>query len=261
MREWNAEAYHQVSNPHINWGVPVLARLPLEGDERVMDVGCGTGRLTEKLLERLPRGHVVAIDLSENMLQTARAYLTARFAGQVTFVRTDAASLPFENVADAIFSTATLHWILDHEGLFRSLYRALKPGGRLVAQCGGGPNLRQAREQSRVLMTSAEFAPYFSDWSDPWEYADAITTEHRLRKAGFVDARTSVEAAPVVQPDATAYRAFVEPVIFRAHLARLPDERLRQRFIDLMTEHASRGSPPFELDYWRLNLEGRKPER
>jgi trans-aconitate 2-methyltransferase len=259
MAEWNAESYHRVSDPHVAWGMRVLARLPLEGDECVLDIGCGTGRLTERLLERLPRGHVVAVDLSPNMLRTARGYLAPRFSKRVSFARADALALPIAGRADAVFSTATFHWVLDHGALFESLLNALKRGGRVVAQCGGGPNIQRLHDRCARVGEGPEFAPYFRDWHPPWHYADAATTAERLEAAGFVDVATSLEPSPVVQPDAPAFRDFVTNVICRPHLARLPDEELRRRFMDVITEQAASDSPPFEIDYWRLNLDARKP--
>ena len=237
----------------------MLARLPLDGSELVLDVGCGTGRLTEKLLERLPRGRVVALDLSENMLDTARAYLSPRFPGQVAFARAEATALPIAGRASAIFSTATFHWVLDHPALFRSLHTALAPGGRLVAQCGGGPNIKRVHDRCAAIMASTGFAGYYSRWREPWNFADPETTAQRLRDAGFVDVKTSLEATPVVQPDAHTYREFVSNVICRHHLAPLPDD-LRTRFMDTLVEQAAQDAPAFELDYWRLNLDGRKAE-
>ena len=259
MAEWNAEAYHRVSDPHVAWGMRVLARLPLEGDECVLDIGCGTGRLTERLLERLPRGHVVAVDVSPNMLQVARGHLAARFANRVSFARADAAALPLAGSADAIFSTATFHWVLDHSVLFQSIFSALKPRGRLVAQCGGGPNIQRLHDRCVLVEQRPEFEPYFRDWRGPWHYAHAAPTAERLEVAGFVDIATSLEPSPVVQPDAATYRDFVTNVICRPHLARLPGEELRTRFMDLITEQAASDSPPFEIDYWRLNIDARKP--
>jgi trans-aconitate methyltransferase len=259
MREWNAATYHKVSDPQVEWGVPVLARLPLNGDEHVLDVGSGTGRLTEKLLERLPRGKVVAVDLSSNMLSVAHEYLRPRFQGQIAFVLADASALPFNGTADAIFSTATFHWVLDHDRLFRSLYAALRPDGRLVAQCGGGRNIERVNARCMTLMRQPGFATYFGNWSGPWNFADAETTARRLREAGFADVQTSVEYTPVLQPDALAYREFVANVVCRHHLARLPDEEQRDRFMTALTELASADETPFELDYWRLNMEGVKP--
>nr|ADC35953.1 UbiE/COQ5 methyltransferase [uncultured bacterium 98] len=258
MREWNAAVYHRVSNPQADWGLPVLARLPLSGGELVLDVGCGTGRITERLLERLPDGRAIAIDQSANMIDAARGYLGTGFAGHVAFVQADAAALPFASKADAILSTATFHWIRDHDRLFASLGAALKPGGRLVAQCGGAGNLERIHERCRALIGRAPYSRYFSDWSDPWEFADAPATEARLRRAGFVDIHTWIEAAPIVHADAAAFREFAEHVICRPFLARIGDAGDRDRFMTELTESAAQDSPAFELDYWRLNIDARR---
>ena len=259
MSDWNATVYHRVSNPQLEWGLPVLARLRLTGNELVLDVGCGTGRLTEKLVERLPRGRVAAVDQSANMIETAREYLKPRFARRVTFAQADAAALPFAGVADAVFSTATFHWVLDHERLFASIFAALKPGGRLVAQAGGGANLHRIHRRCAGMMREPAFAPHFARWIDPWEFADADTTARRLRKAGFEKIETSVVPSPVRQPNAPAYREFVEHVICRPHLSHLPTRELKDRFLDRLTDAAAKDKPAFELDYWRLNLDARKP--
>jgi trans-aconitate 2-methyltransferase len=257
MREWNAEPYHRVSNPQFNWGMAVLGRLLLTGDECVLDVGCGTGRLTELLLARLPRGRVVGIDLSSNMVQVARDYLRSRHA-RVEMLVADASALPFRERADAIFSTATFHWLLDHPRLFRSLHQALKPGGRLVAQCGGAGNLTRIHHRTEALMHETRWARFFDAWTDPWEFADAETTARRLAEAGFESIDTSVEPSPVVFPDANSFATFITNVICGPHLACLPEAALRNAFIAAVTEQARADDPPFELDYWRLNIDARR---
>jgi trans-aconitate 2-methyltransferase len=259
MREWNAAVYHRVSDPQRDWAQPVLERLPLNGGELVVDVGCGTGRVTAVLAERLPRGRVVALDLSASMLATAAEHLATGATGRIFPVRASADALPFAGVADAIFSTATFHWVRDHDRLFASLFCALKPGGRLVAQCGGGPNLARLHARCADLMRDPTFTPYFTSWVWPWEFADAPTTAARLERAGFTEIRTSVEPAPVQQPDRAAFREFVAHVIVRPHLSVLPDDRLRDWFLDALADRASADTPPYELDYWRLNLDARKP--
>jgi trans-aconitate methyltransferase len=259
MREWNAEAYHRVSDPQLRWGLAVLDRLPLAGGERVLDVGCGTGRLTAHLLERLPRGRALAVDLSLNMLRGAREFLVPRFGSRVLFARADAAALPFDRSVDALFSTATFHWVLDHTSLFRSVHAALRPGGRLVAQCGGGPNIRRVHDRCDALMREPAFVAHFRTWREPWTFADAQTTAARLRAAGFVNVHTSLEPAAVVLAGAAAYRDFVANVVCRPHLAHLHDTALRDRFMDALTALAAADPVPFELDYWRLNLAGERP--
>jgi trans-aconitate 2-methyltransferase len=258
MREWNAETYHRVSNPQFDWGTVVLARLPLDGGECVLDVGCGTGRLTEQLLARLPHGRVIGIDQSSNMVSVAREYLK-RHGDRLQLLVADAAALPIREEADAVFSTATFHWVLDHPRLFRSLHDALKPGGRLVAQCGGARNLARIRHRTDGLRRDAQFALHFTKWSEPWEFADAETTARRLAEAGFEEIQTSVEPSPVVFPDAETFRTFVTNVICRPHLARLHDAATKNAFIDQLTQLAANDDPPFELDYWRLNLSARRP--
>lgn len=254
-REWNADVYHRVSDPQRAWGTEVLSRLPLAGTELVLDVGCGTGRLTFELLQHLPRGRAIGVDLSANMIATAGRHLLPAFASHIDFVRADAAALPFVGCADAIFSTATFHWVRDHDGLFSSLYAALKPGARLVAQCGGAGNLHRLHDRCDRLMQEPRFAGYFHGWQEPWEFADAATTARRLARAGFVDIRTSVEAAPIVQPTRDAFVEFVTNVICRPHLARLPDAALRDAFMGAIAALAADDTPPFELDYWRLNID------
>ena len=257
--EWDADTYHRIANPQFAWGQKVLDRLALRGDETAIDAGCGSGRLTALLVERLPRGRVIAVDRSENMLQVARAYLESRYGDRVSFLPSALEALPLDAVADLIFSTATFHWIPDHPALFRSLYRALKPGGRLVAQCGGGPNLAHLLSRAATLMATAPYDRFFAGWIGLWEFADADTTAERLRTAGLVDVQTSLEPAPTVLPGADDYRAFLRAVILRLHLERLPEETLRATFLDTLTAQAAHDDPPYALDYWRLNLRGARP--
>ena len=136
-RDWNATSYERVSAPLEAMGRDVLDRLELRGDERVLDAGCGTGRVTAALVERLPRGEVVAVDGSPAMVEQARERLGDRVDVRVA----DLVELELERPVDAILSTATFHWIADHERLFARLLGVLVPGGRLVAQCGGAGNV------------------------------------------------------------------------------------------------------------------------
>lgn len=258
-KEWNAALYHQISAPQVSWGKKVLARTPLRGDETVLDAGCGTGRLTRDLLEALPGGRVVALDVSQNMIDAARAYLASDFGGRVEFLCGDVLAMPFRAHFDGIFSTASFHWVLDHDALFRRLYGALKPGGWLCAQCGGGKNIGRLLARVDALIATEPYAKHFAGYQFPWEYADAKTTADRLRRAGFEQIETSLEEAPTTFPNAQEFQQFVESVILRNHLERLPDPGLRQPFLAKLTAQAAADKPPFLIDYWRLNLQGRRP--
>jgi len=259
-REWNAPQYHRISGPQVSWGKKVLARVHLRGDEMLMDAGCGTGRLTAELLQSLPRGRVVGVDLSENMLAGARDYLARNFPGKFLMVAADLQDLPFDRVFDGIFSTAAFHWVLDHDRLFRSLFRALRPGGWLRAQCGGGPNLAQLRKRTDELAATAKYAQYFSGFHEPWVFNDAETDSVLLQRAGFVEVDTSLEPAPTILEDPAKYSEFVRTVILRRHLERIPDGDLCTDFVASLAGQAAADDPPFSLDYWRLNLDASVPD-
>lgn len=256
--EWDARTYHRVAEPQVAWGRRVLDGIALGGSECVIDAGCGTGRLTAEVLARVPGGRVLAVDRSENMLHVARQYLSPQFGSRVRFLRADLSSLGVGNWADLIFSTATFHWIGDHDRLFRSLHAALKPGGRLVAQCGGWGNLSALHHRADRLMAAPQYALFFQNWRDPWNFADVPTSKARLTAAGFVDVEATLEASPVTFDDAAAYSEFVRAVNVRVHLDHLPEDR-RRHFVADLTALASHDEPPFLLDYWRLNLRATKP--
>jgi trans-aconitate methyltransferase len=256
-REWNSAVYHRLSGPQVRWGNKVLSRLRLRGDEVVLDAGCGTGRLTAELIGALPQGHVVGVDLSQNMLHAAREHLGAQFGGGVSLVACDLLQLPFESAFDVIVSTAAFHWVLDHDRLFRTLRQALVPGGRLEAQCGGGPNIAALRNRVNALAATPKFARFFTGFHEPWLYQDAEGAAQSLRRAGFAAVETSLEAALTVLAGAEQYNEFVRNIILRRHLENIPEEELRAEFMAELTQQAAADNPAFSLDYWRLNLRGR----
>ncbi len=255
MADWNAGVYHRVSGPQFGWGLRVLERLELHGTERVVDVGCGTGRLTRELAARVPDGRVVGVDRSASMLAQAVTHLAGT---RVRLVRADAAALPFAGAFDVVFSTATFHWVLDHDALFRTLFVALAAGGRLHAQAGGGPNLARLRRRASLLIQEEPYRSFFhTGWTEPWTYADPGTTRDRLAAAGFLDVSTSLEPSPVSFDTAAEFGAFVENVCLHPYLNRLPQE-LRGSFTETIVSRAAADDPPFVLDYCRLNLSGRR---
>ena len=258
-REWDAAAYHRISGPQVSWGAKVVSRLDLAGNETVLDAGCGTGRLTATLLDALPTGRVIAVDLSENMLREARGYLAPRPKAALYFVAADLANLPLQYCLDGIFSTASFHWIRDHARLFRSLFTALRRDGWLVAQCGGGPNLARFRKKLHSLCQQAPYSSYLATFEEPWFFSDAETAARNLRDAGFMDIETSVEPAPTAFADAEHFIEFVRTAVVHRHVSLIPDPVHKRSFLDVLARQAENESPPFELDYWRLNLRARKP--
>jgi trans-aconitate 2-methyltransferase len=245
--DWNATSYDRVADPQTRWGAEVLERLPLDGDEVVLDAGCGTGRVTELLLARLPRGRVVALDASAAMLAEARGRL-AKFGDQVEYVRADLGEpLPLAPPVDAILSTATFHWVPDHDALFANLAPVLRPGGWLVAQCGGFGNI------ARFIEVAGSVDPHFR--RNPHNFQTAEATAARLAANGFTDIRTWLSPAPTRFERGAALEAFLSTVCLRVHLSGLEPEE-REPFVRAVAERM----PEPVLDYVRLNILARRAD-
>jgi trans-aconitate 2-methyltransferase len=242
--EWNAASYDRVADPQTGWGVAVLDRLVLRGDERVLDAGCGSGRVTERLAARLPRGRIVALDASAAMLDEARRRL-APFGDRIEFVQADLARpLRIAGAVDHALSTATFHWVLDHDALFHNLGAVIRPGGTLVAQCGGAGNIASLKQ---VL------AQVGDGWQGEYVFATPEETAARLAAAGFVDVETWLSEEPTRFEPGEPFEAFLETVCLRQQLERLPEGE-RRAFV---REVASRMPGPV-LDYVRLNIVARR---
>lgn len=245
-QEWDAETYDAISDPQLSWGIEVLERLELGGDEAAIDAGCGSGRVTERLLARLPKGSVLAVDASEAMVRKARE----RLGDRASYLVADLVELEVEEPADLVFSTATFHWILDHERLFRRLRAALQPGGRLVAQCGGRGNIAAHTRAVEAVAMRPEYAFHFGGMAPAWNFAGPEETESRLRGAGFAGAHCWLEPKPVTPADPLR---FTMTATLGPHLARLPEGK-REPFARAILEQSPQ---PLTLDYVRLNIEAR----
>lgn len=256
-REWDAGSYHRVSTPQQEWAVAVLERLPLRGDEVVLDAGCGSGRISEMLLERLPDGRVVAVDASEKMVERARDHLAPfgeRVSAQVADLTalTGPASLGLDAPVDAVLSTATFHWIADHDALFAALASVLHPGSRLVAQCGGKGNIDRARGIVATVQEREPYAEHFAGWEPPWHYATPGQTAECMEHAGFIDVDCRLRPWPVV-PDHP--EEFLRTVILGPYLDELSTS-LHDRFVAHVLEaFAATESGDVELDYVRLDID------
>lgn len=239
-REWDAKTYDSLPLPHLGWGRRTLGRLPLRGDERVLDAGCGTGRDTEGLLELLPQGRVVAVDGSVRMLDQLRERLAGRL-DRVEVVLADLTKpLPFEGEVDAVFSVAAFHWIDDHAALFTALASRLRPGGRLVSECGGSGN---------VASVNAAVADVLGRDPKVWDFAGVDDTRRRLAEAGFTDVDVRPRPDPARFEAGEQMESYLATVILGAHLDGMADDD-REPFV---TAVAARLAEPV-VDYVRLEI-------
>jgi trans-aconitate 2-methyltransferase len=217
---WDAKTYEQVADPQAAWADEIIARSGIKHGDVVLDAGCGGGRVTTKLLELTP--DVIAVDGDANMVEKARETLPE----SVPVYHQDLLELAIPEKVDVVFSCAVFHWITDHERLFERLHAALKPGGRLVAQCGGYGNIQNVLD-------------IVGERPGRWLYAKPDETEDRLRAAGFEDARAWLQPKPTVPGDMVA---FIETVI----LHKDPDRHANAERVAAQIDH---------IDYVRLNME------
>jgi trans-aconitate 2-methyltransferase len=199
------------------------------------------------LLERLPGGHVVAVDASPSMVEHARAALGER----ATVIESSLTELELGEPVDAAFSNAVFHWVLDHERLFERLAAALKPGAPLVAQCGGAGNIEAFRQLADEVAAEPPYEEHLRGFVGPWNYAGPEETEARLRSAGFADARCWLQPWPVTLDDPFK---FVTTVCLGKNMAALPGELAR----GFAEEVLRRAGSPLTLEYVRLNIDARR---
>ncbi|MGH2984797.1 MAG: class I SAM-dependent methyltransferase [Solirubrobacterales bacterium] len=252
--DWDGKAYDQLAAPQEEWARRVLERMPLEGAETVLDAGCGSGRATKLLLDKLPSGQVVGVDGSPSMIEVA----SETFAGddRVNLITSDLLELTPALLqqragitsVDAVFSNATFHWIEDHRRLFERLHSVLRPEGRLVAQCGGRDNVTAWCEAILATSEREPFAEYVRGFR-PWNFYGPEETEERLRETGFEAIDCWLEELPVVVPDDP--RNFISACGLAVHRDRLPED-LRDPFTEAVIAQLE---VPLELRYIRLNID------
>jgi trans-aconitate 2-methyltransferase len=249
QRSWDAHTYHHVSGLMDSFSVEVLDRLILEGNETVLDAGCGTGRITALLLERLPRGRVIAVDADEAMAAQARRNLDDE---RVFVKRTDLLALDLDQDVDAVFSTATLHWVLDHDRLFANLFSALRPGGQLVAQFGGEGNINSLLRAAHTTAADPEYAQWLENFVTDWYFPRLDETRRRLERVGFEQTRCWRQSFRVEPDDPITY---LETIPLGSWVQLLPEDR-RRRFTEAV---ADRLGKPLIVEYVRLNVDATRP--
>ena len=247
--DWDARSYDRISQMQFESGRDFLARVPLRGDEVVLDAGCGTGRVTRLLKDRLPRGRVIGVDASPSMIEQARENLDSK----VELIVSDLLGLDLPEPVDLVFSTATFHWVRDQDRLFGAVHGWLGPGGRVAAQFGGRGNVKNVVDAIVSASCREPFAKHLRGFEHPWVFPSAEEATERLQRAGFVDVHCELEERwfEFDQP-----REFQRTVGLAVHLDRLPEE-LRERFLDTVLA----GIPdPSRVHLIRVNISARRPE-
>ncbi len=252
--DWNAAVYNRIGTPMRGWAQQVIDDLGLRGDEIVLDAGCGSGSVTLDLLQKLPGGKVYAVDSSPDMTANLEEELAERAITNVVALCASLTDFTLPEKVDVVFSNAVFHWIPDDDGLFGTLARATKPGGRLRAQCGGAGNIARLREATHAVEKRASYSEYFSGDSDFRKYRTVEGAREAMERNGWRDVRGNLFEAPVTFEDDDAAALYLRTIILQQQINALPED-LSERFLrDVVAETVERFGAPFCADYVRLNL-------
>ena len=256
---WDAETYDRLNVPHRRWARAIIDHLDLNGDETVLDAGCGSGSVTFMLLERLPRGRIYALDFSSEMIAKITESIHERGLRNVTPIQGDLTNFTLPEPVDLVFSNAVLHWIHDDDALFRCLLRATKPGGRLRAQCGGGDIFARFNPAVEAVRQRPPFDRYLDATRDTKNYRTPEVAKGAMQSAGWTDVRASTHDAPVPFDHHDEAALYLRTIILRDHVANLPEDLQEPYLRAVIGEYVRLFGEPFTADYVRLDLWATRP--
>ncbi len=228
--EWNGDAYHKLSDMQYAVAMECLRRIELNGDETIVDAGCGSGRITREILARLPKGRLIGVDLSGSMLATARREVCAEPQQKVEFIQGDLQTFKLDRVAHGIFSNMALHFVHDHAQLFANFAHSLRPGGWLALQFGSSEQKSKVTMSLMKLMNSAPFAQFLKAQAFDFHGASVEATRTHLLAAGFVNLEVTAQPTPVTPAYAAKMVEFFRTTVAPDCHARLPTAPLREAF-------------------------------
>lgn len=259
---WNAKDYETHSQAQQQWARELIAKLNLTGDEVVLDVGCGDGKVTAEIARLTPNGSVIGIDNSSAMIELARERHPPRENPSISFEVMDAVELSYVEQFDVVFSNAALHWVRDHRPVVAGLYRSLKPGGRILLQMGGKGNAERIIAVLGALQATDEWRPYFGGFEFPYGFLGTEEYTRLLHDVGFTIHRVELIPKDMAHDGQTGLEGWIRTT-WLPYLERVPEDRR----IDFIRALSTQYIDQFPLDsdgkahvaMVRLEVEAQKP--
>lgn len=239
---WDPRDYAASSSSQARWGRDLLNRIQWGGDEHVLDVGCGDGRLTAQLAARVPRGSALGIDSSSEMIAHATAQHAVNAHPNLSFRQMDACAINLPAQFDVVFSNAALHWVNDHPAFLRGAAGALKTGGRLVVSCGGKGNADDVFQAVRAEMRSPAWRDHFRNLEKPYFFHSDADYRDWLPAAGFRPVTVQLVPKDAVHETAAAFAAWFRTT-WMPYTQRVPEAQ-RAEFIDAVVARHLEANPP-----------------
>jgi trans-aconitate 2-methyltransferase len=265
---WDAETYERIGTPMRKWAQAVIDDLGLRGDETVLDAGCGSGSVTLDLWEKLPNGKIYAVDGSSDMITRLKKTIAERGIKNIVAIQSDLTKLQLTEQVDIVFSNAVFHWIPDDDGLFGSLARATKHGGKLRAQCGGAANIKRLMSATHEVEAREPYVEHLRDRVEPRKYRTSSQAKDALERNGWKDVRAETFESPVKFDDTDSAVLYLRTIILQQQATALDlvtkapvepgmaqPQSLADRFLrEVIAEVEKRHGSPFVADYVRLDL-------
>jgi trans-aconitate 2-methyltransferase len=210
MYKWNPEAYGRSSSAQKRWAEELISKIPIKGDERILDIGCGDGKITAEIASLVPKGSVKGIDNSVEMISFAKGRYPQSRHPNLFFEYGDASALEYADEFDLVVSFACLHWVLDHGPVLLGISRSLKPGGRLFVQFGGRGNADGILRVVNGLISEEGMNRYFEDFAFPYGFFGPEDYTQWLEKAGLRAVRVELVQKEMVQAGIEGLSSWVE---------------------------------------------------
>jgi trans-aconitate methyltransferase len=259
--QWNAIDYAKSSSVQQQWARELICKLNLKGNETLLDIGSGDGKVTAEIASLIPNGSVIGIDNSEEMIVLAQRMYPRDAFTNLRFQREDASNLTFENEFDVVFSNATLHWILDHRPVLRGIFASMKQGGKILLQMGGKGNASEVGDAFDVIIKRNEWRNYFSGFSFPYGFYGVEEYREWLQEASLLAQRVELIPKKAIHKDRSAFEAWIRTT-WLPHTQQVPEEK-RDTFITQFAEtylehHPTDESGRVYVNMVRLEVEARK---
>jgi trans-aconitate 2-methyltransferase len=259
---WNAQDYAKNSANQFQWAKELIPKLKLQGNESLLDIGCGDGKITAALARCLTNGRAVGIDSSKEMIRLAQQNFSGKDYQNLSFQVMDARKLTFQSEFDIVFSNATLHWIVDQKPVLIGVKRSLKPCGRLLFQMAGKGNAKDILGIINELVAVEPWKGFFRDMIFPYGFYDAEEYRAFLRDASLVVERVELFPKDMTHESAEGLAGWVRTT-WLPFTDRLPVE-LRAKFVQeivdrYLNQHPADGAGVIHVGMMRIEVEAYKP--
>lgn len=241
MVTWNPQDYAQNSAAQLKWARELIATIQFGGDESILDVGCGDGKITAEFTAYVPRGRVLGIDVSAAMIDYARATFPPERFPNLEFRVMDARAIEHDRRFDLVFSNAALHWVDDQRAVVLGVARILRPGGRLVISCGGRGNAAGVARTLRALLRQVQWKPYFEGFDFRYYFLGPEDYAPWLAESGFRARRLELAPKDMTHQGPEGLAAWIRTT-WTPYTTRVP-EALREQFIRELVEHYAQEHP------------------